>query len=150
MMCSWLLVINMMSSMDSNPLLVLCRQLCGPRHTPMLKFRLSIHWCLLMLLVLLLHKWCRIHMLGNLINLWLQLLLVLVILSSHLHMTNGLCINLVCASLHHNIMWCIQLLRFARLLLHRHGIHVQLRCVSRVVLGLLLLMTDITLLLGTG
>ena len=37
-------------------------------------------------------------MLGNLINLWLQLLLVLVILSSHLHMTNGLCINLMCVS----------------------------------------------------
>ena len=56
----------------------------------------------------------------------------------------------VCVSLHHDMMWCIQLLRLVRLLLHRHGMHVQLRCVSRVVLVLLLLMTDITLLLGTG
>ena len=132
--------------MDRSTWLVLCRQLCGPRHMPMLKFRPSNHWCLLMLLVLLLHKWCMIYMLGNLINLWLQLLLVLVILSSYLHMTNRLCMNLVCVSLPHNNMWCMQLL-----MLHRRGMHVQLRCNSMVVLVLLLLLlTDSMLLLGTG
>ena len=145
-MCSWLLVTHMMSSMCRITLLVLCRQLCGPRHMPMLKFRPSSQWCLLMLLVLLLHKWCVIYMLGNLIHLWLQLLLVLVILSSHLHMTNRLCMNLVCASLTHNNMWWMQLL-----MLHRHGMHVQLRCTIMVVLVLLLLLlTDSMLLLGTG